>query len=52
MAANRSRKRTGFGALSGKVTREYERKGYSKAKASKIGHATAGKVARAKKRGK
>jgi len=45
------RKRSGFSVLSGTVTREYERKGYSKKRASKIGHATAGKVAR-EKRGK
>ena len=37
-----------FGKLSGSITREYERKGYSKAKASRIGKATAGKVAREK----
>lgn len=39
-----------FGKLSGAVTREYERKGYSKAKARKIGRATAGKIAREKGR--
>lgn len=37
-----------FGKLSGSITREYERKGFSKAKASYIGHATAGKIARLK----
>lgn len=37
-----------FGKLSGKVTKEYERKGYSKAKAAQIGKATAGKIAREK----
>ena len=37
-----------FGILSEKITRGYEKKGYSKKKASYIGHATAGKIAREK----
>lgn len=41
--------RAGFNKLKNKVTREYEKKGYSKEKAQQIGRATAGKVAREKK---
>ena len=54
MARKKTHKHLGYGRLSGIITREYERKGYSKGRASKIGHATAGKVAAAKraKRGK
>ncbi len=37
-----------FSILSGKVTRGYEKKGYSKKRASYVGHATAGKIAREK----
>jgi hypothetical protein len=44
------RKHISFGGLSGNVTREYERKGYSKKRAQKIGRATAGKIARIKAR--
>lgn len=39
----------GFKRLKGKVAREYEKKGYSRARANRIGAATAGKVAREKK---
>ncbi|MGP8065353.1 MAG: hypothetical protein ACLP81_03115 [Acidimicrobiales bacterium] len=47
----RRRRRSGaFGRLSGKIARAYERKGYSKRRARYIGRATAGRVARAKKR--
>lgn len=38
-----------FSILSGKVTREYEKKGYSKKRASRIGHSTAGKIAHYKR---
>jgi hypothetical protein len=48
MKKKRSTKHLTFGGLSGKITREYERKGYSKKRASAIGHATAGKIARRK----
>lgn len=41
--------RRGFNRLSGKVTRSYEKKGYSKKRAEYIGKATAGKVAREKR---
>lgn len=37
-----------FSRMSEHVTKEYERKGYGKKRASKIGHATAGKIARRK----
>jgi hypothetical protein len=48
MAARK--RRSGFSILSGTITKEYEGKGYSKKRASKIGHATAGKIARGKRR--
>lgn len=41
--------RAGFNRLKNKVTRSYERKGYSKKRATYIGRATAGKVAREKR---
>jgi hypothetical protein len=41
--------RAGFNKLKNKVTRNYEKKGYSKKRAEYIGRATAGKVAREKK---
>lgn len=44
----RRRKRSKYSRLSQSVTDEYEKKGYSKKRASKIGHATAGKIARRK----
>ena len=44
------RKRSRFSILSGLITKEYEKKGYSKKKASYIGHATAGRIARRKRR--
>jgi hypothetical protein len=46
--ARKAKKHIGFSVLSGEVTREYERKGYSKKRASVIGHDVAGKVARIK----
>lgn len=39
-----------FSILSGLITKEYEKKGYSKKRASYIGHATAGRIARRKRR--
>jgi hypothetical protein len=39
----------GFKKLDKKITREYEKKGYSKKKAQYIGRATAGEVAREKR---
>lgn len=48
MAPRKRRRRSKFSVLSGTITREYERKGYSKKRASRIGHATAGKIARSK----
>lgn len=45
-----TRKVSKYSILSGKITRSYEKKGYSKKRASKIGHATAGKIANYKKR--
>jgi hypothetical protein len=44
--------KAGFRKLKNKVTRSYERKGYSKKRAEYIGRATAGKVAREKRRRK
>ena len=44
------RKRSKFSILSGKITRSYEKKGFSKKQASYIGHATAGKIARRRRR--
>lgn len=46
----KKRRRKPFSNLSEKVTKEYEKKGYSRKKASQIGHATAGKVAQEKKK--
>lgn len=43
--------RASFNRLKNKVARSYEKKGYSPARAQKIGRATAGKVAN-EKRGK
>ena len=45
---SKGHKRSKFSRMSQHVTDEYEKKGYSKKKASKIGHATAGKIARRK----
>lgn len=42
--------RASFNRLSRKVTREYEKKGYSKKTAERYGRATAGKVANEKHR--
>lgn len=42
------KKMSKFGKLSGSITREYERKGFPKSRAEKIGRATAGKIAREK----
>lgn len=42
--------RQSFRRLERKVEREYERKGYGKKRAAHIGRATAGKVARLKRR--
>jgi hypothetical protein len=39
----------GFKKLDSSITKEYEKKGYSKRKAEYIGRATAGKVAREKR---
>lgn len=39
----------GFRKLKNKVARSYEKKGYSKKRAQRIGAATAGKVAREKR---
>lgn len=44
------RKRSKFSILSGKITRSYEKKGFSKKQASYIGHATAGRIARRRRR--
>lgn len=48
--ARTHRKRPGFAGLAARITREYERKGYSRSRARQIGRATAGKVAREKRR--
>jgi hypothetical protein len=48
MARRNKPRHVGFKALSTKVTREYERKGYSASRARRIGNATAGKIARRK----
>lgn len=53
MAAKHRRRRSkhiGFKRLSNKITREYRHKGFSKSRARHIGDATAGKVAREKKK--
>lgn len=39
------KKHPGFKAVSGKITKEYEKKGVSDKKAKEIGVATAGKIA-------
>lgn len=49
--ARRARKRASkFRRLSNEITGEYERKGFSRRRARYIGNATAGKVARRKRR--
>lgn len=49
MARKNKRKRhIGFNGLAARVTREYEKRGYSRQQATRIGRATAGKVAREK----
>lgn len=45
-----TRRRIGFKKLEGRVAREYRRKGYSAKRAAYIGKATAGKVARQRRR--
>lgn len=50
VSKKRNRRKIGFNQLAGKVTREYERRGYSHKRAQEIGKATAGQVARAKRR--
>lgn len=42
------KRRSKYSRMSQHVTDEYEKKGYSKKQASRIGHATAGKIARRK----
>ena len=39
-----------FNKLEKKIEKEYKKKGYSKKRAKKIGYATAGKIARKKKK--
>lgn len=48
----KSRRHIGFGALSERIRREYRKKGYSAERARRIGNATAGKVANAKRKGR
>jgi hypothetical protein len=50
MSRTRRRKVSKFGRLSSRITREYERKGYSRKRAKHIGRATAGRIARRKRR--
>lgn len=45
----RRRQVSKFGRLSGKIAREYERRGFSRKRAIAIGRATAGQVARRKR---
>lgn len=50
--AKSRRRNIGFRALSERIRRQYRKKGYSPERARRIGNATAGKVANAKRKGR